>query len=123
MQEVLTNIKDDRLRVYMIWLPIFPGDSRQHAQNRSNEFKDERLSYFWDENQITGKQWQSVLDIERIAWDVYFLYGAEAHWKEQPSQPNFWMHQLSGVNAAPFLNPTEFESKTRELLKTLDILK
>lgn len=119
MQTILTNIENDRLRAYIIWLPIFPGDSGQQAQQRSNEFTDGRLRYFWDANQIAGKRWQEVLRIERIAWDVYFLYDADARWQNQPGRPDFWMHQLTGIEAAPFLNRAEFESKMRELLKTL----
>lgn len=38
MQKVLKNISDDRLRAHVIWLPMFPGDSRDWAKTRSDEF-------------------------------------------------------------------------------------
>src|SRR5260221_14778821 len=28
MQNVLKNVSDDRVRAYIVWLPMFPGDSR-----------------------------------------------------------------------------------------------
>jgi hypothetical protein len=30
----------------------------------------------------------------RIAWDIFLLYGAGIVWTEEPSLPEFWMHQL-----------------------------
>jgi copper chaperone CopZ len=117
MQTVLKNVTDDRLRAYIIWLPMLKSDDRASAEKRSGEFADKRLSYFWDGEQITGKVWQRVLDIPRVAWDVYFIYGAEARWPKEPTVPDFWMHQLSGAEKkAPFLNQSEFELKVKEWL-------
>jgi hypothetical protein len=33
------------------------------------------------------------------AWDVYFVFGPEARWDDQPPAPTYWMHQLG--RAAP----------------------
>ena len=38
-----------------------PGDSRGWAQTRSDEFKDERLSYYWDGGKVTGEEWAKTL--------------------------------------------------------------
>jgi len=116
MQKVLKNISDDRLRAYIIWLPILESDDRTAAEKRSGEFADKRLTYFWDDDRLTGKVWQRVLDIGGIAWDVYFLYGADAQWEKEPTVPDFWMHQLGSVRNAPRLNASEFELKVKELL-------
>jgi protein-disulfide isomerase len=98
MQKVLKAIPDERLRVYIVWLPMFPGDSRKLAQTRSDEFSDKRVSYYWDGEKIAGKAWQNVLGTKREAWDVYLLYGAESQWDKDPPTPDFWMHQLSGLS-------------------------
>ncbi len=45
MHKVLKNIPDDELRAYIVWLPMFPGDSRDWAKTRSGEFSDRRLTY------------------------------------------------------------------------------
>ena len=116
MQTVLKNVSDDRVRAYIIWLPMFPGDSRSWAQTRSNEFSDFRLSYYWDGGKLTGEAWGKALGIERTAWDVYFLYGAKADWNNGTPTPDFWMHQLGGVTKAPMLNQNDFEAKLKELL-------
>jgi hypothetical protein len=116
MQKVLKAIPDDRLRVYIVRLPMFPGDSRKWAQTRSDEFSDKRVSYYWDGEKIAGKAWQNVLGTKREAWDVYLLYGAESQWDKNPPAPDFWMHQLSGLSHAPRLDTAVFEAKTKELL-------
>ncbi len=116
MQSVLKNVLDDRLRAYIVWLPMFPGDSRSWAQTRSNEFSDPRVSYYWDGGRLTAEDWGKVLGIDRTAWDVYFLYGSNAEWNKGTPTPAFWMHQLGGVTKAPMLNKSDFEAKVKELL-------
>ena len=116
MQQVLKSIPDDRLRACIVWLPMFPGDSREWAQTRADEFSDKRLSYYWDGDKLTGKAWQKVLGTKREAWDVYLLYGAASQWDKEPAAPDFWMHQLGGVTTAPRLDAATFEAKAKELL-------
>jgi hypothetical protein len=116
MQKVLKAIPDDRLRVYIIWLPMFPLDSRGWAKTRSDEFSDKRVSYYWDGDRLTGNEWQKVLGLKSAAWDVYFLYGAASLWDKEPAKPDFWMHQLGGVTSAPRLDAAVFEAKVKELL-------
>jgi hypothetical protein len=116
MQKTLKAIPDDRLRVHIVWLPMFPGDSRKWAQIRSDEFSDKRVSYYWDGAKLAGKAWQKTLGTKREAWDVYLLYGAGTQWDKEPAAPDFWMHQLSGITTAPWLDEEAFQAKTRELL-------
>ena len=119
MQSVLKDIPDNRLRAYIVWLPMFPGDSRSWAQTRSDEFKDDRLSYYWDGSKLTGEEWNKTLGINRTAWDVYFLYGSGSQWDGAAPAPSFWMHQLGGVTKAPHLNKQALENKVKELLASV----
>lgn len=115
-QSVLKNVQDDRLRAYIVWLPMFPGDTRSSALTRSKEFTDPRLSYYWDSGKVTGEDWRKVLGLDRTAWDVYFLYDAKAEWGKETPAPDFWMHQLRGVTKGPMLNTADFEVKLKEML-------
>jgi len=119
MQNVLKEIPDNRLRAYIVWLPMFPSDSRSWAQTRSDEFRDDRLSYYWDGGKVTGEEWAKTLGINRTAWDVYFLYGSGVEWNGAAPAPSFWMHQLGGVTKAPHLNKEEFKNKVKELLASV----
>jgi hypothetical protein len=119
MVKTLKDIPDDRVRAYIVWLPIFGGDFKGASQERSKSFADARVNYFLDPDSLTGELWKPVLKLnDDIAWDVYMLYGPDAKWDKEPPQPDFWMHQLSGVTQAPRLNQTAFEAKLKEMLPT-----
>lgn len=118
--KTLKSVTDDRVRAYIIWLPIFGGDFKGEAHKLSNSFRDKRVSYFLDPTSETGKQWERVLKTERvIAWDVYLLYGPDADWQDEPSLPDFWMHQLGGVTKAPVFDRTTFTAKLKGLLNEM----
>jgi hypothetical protein len=120
MKKVLKNVPDDRVRAYIVWLPIFGGDFHGAAKDLSKEMPDKRVTYFQDSDSLTGNLWEKVLQTEReMAWDVYLLYGADAQWEKEPPLPYFWMHQLTGVTKAPRLNVEAFEKKLKEMLNTL----
>ena len=96
--QILKTVRDDRVRAYIIWLPIFGGDFKGEARKLSDGFPDKRVSYVLDRDSLSGNLWERILKTEReIAWDVYLLYGPQAHWELELPQPDFWMHQLDGV--------------------------
>lgn len=122
MQTVLKNISNERLKAYIIWLPVLPTDNRNWAVKRTNEFSDSRVSYFWDGDQMTGKIWLRVLGIKGpLSWDTYFLYDHKVHWADEPTVPSFWMHQLSYEKSRQelLLDVPAFERKARELLEQI----
>jgi hypothetical protein len=75
------------------------------------------VRYFWDGQGLTGKAWQKQLGLQGPAWDVYFLFAAQASWQEKPSKPFYWSHQLNAVrDKAPWFDRAQLEKKTNELL-------
>ncbi|MGH7452040.1 MAG: hypothetical protein ACRENG_11880, partial [bacterium] len=60
----MKNISNERLKAYIIWLPVLPTDNRNWAVKRTNEFSDVRVRYFWDGDQLTGQIWLRVLGLE-----------------------------------------------------------
>jgi hypothetical protein len=114
----LKSVTDDRVRAYIVWTPIFGGNFMRASRQLSKSFPDKRVSYFADSEALAGHLWERVLKTGREeAWDVYFLYGAEARWnEEEPPMPDFWMHQLWGVNKAPQFKEPEFTAKLKEML-------
>lgn len=121
MQEVLTSTKATSVHLYVIWLPVLRSDDRESAVERSKEFSDSRINYYWDEDGLTGTAWRKSLKLESIAWDVYFIYEPQTKpLTEQPHQPYFWMHQLRGIESAPFLQKDEFKLKILQLLRSAE---
>lgn len=110
--------RDDRLRAYIVWLPIFGGNFKGEARKLSNSFPDTRVSYYLDPQSLSGNLWERILKTEReIAWDVYLLYGSDARWGAELRAPDFWMHQLDGVTKAPRLNQASFTQRLKEMLR------
>jgi len=120
IQKLLQNVKDDRLEVYIVWLPVLSADKRSWAVKRTSEFSDDRVTYFWDGEQITGNIWNEALELDALAWDIYFLYGADSEWDKKPTSPDFWMHQLSGLEKGEYLDIGKFEKETKKLLTKLE---
>jgi hypothetical protein len=122
MQTVLKNIQDERLKAYIIWLPVLPTDNRNWAVKRTGEFANRRVRYFWDGEQLTGQMWRGVLGLDGpLSWDTYFLYNHKVRWIDEPTLPDFWMHQLSYEKnrRENFLDAPAFERKARELLEMM----
>ncbi len=95
---------------------MISGDTREWAETETGEFRDKRLRYFWDGDRLTGRQWQEVLGTNRVAWDVYLLFGKASRWDDAPVPPDFWMHQLNDEREAPRLDEAAFEARATELL-------
>lgn len=117
MQDVLTSTKSESVHLYIVWLPVLRTDDRESAVERTKEFNDPRVTYYWDGEGITGNAWRELLGLESVAWDVYFLYPPKGDWDTKPNRPFFWMHQLRGVSAAPYLDKDKFKLQMLELLK------
>ena len=120
MKQVLANIKNERLKVYVIWMTAFARDSHGAAATRAQELADDWIRHYWDAKNATGRGWMPTFDMPRPAWDVYFLYGAGATWADTPTYPDFLMHQLGGMLPEEYHftqeNVRKFEQKAKELV-------
>ena len=116
----MKEVADERLRVYVVWDPIFGGNFDRAAKELSRGFRDNRVSYFKDPDSLAGLLWKQVLNLNtEIAWDIYFLYGADAQWEKQPPKPDFSMHQLFGVTSGPPFDAEKFAEELRAMLAKL----
>lgn len=82
------------MRIYVVWIDILQSDDKYSAYLRSTEYADPRVNYYWDRYKLTGAEWQEVINIDNVAWDIYFLYGQNATWGNLPSYPEFYMNQI-----------------------------
>jgi hypothetical protein len=95
--QVLQKINSHRLKIYVVWTPVLPGDSRKAAAQAVREVADGRAMHFWDEERILGKQFGKLLPLpggKKFAWDIYLVYDTKTKWNAAPPSPASWMHQL-----------------------------
>jgi hypothetical protein len=117
---VFGKISDDRLRGYIVWVPILRAEE-SNVPEATHTIPDDRAAHFWDGHSVLVRGYDTVLDLGTDAWDVYLVYGPEARWDAAlPPRPAFWMHQLgSAKNPAvngPFLDARVFADHVRALL-------
>ena len=61
-----------------------PGDARSEWPEQV--LTDSRVIHLWDEERVTGRWFAEHEDtFFPIAWDIYFLYGPDAHWGTEPA--------------------------------------
>jgi hypothetical protein len=119
MQQVMNYYSDKPLHLFVIWLPAISTDSRDEAVEKSNQFQEDRVSYYWDAEKLTGNAIGSVLELGMSAWDVYLLYPSNQNWNTTLPSPIFWMHQLQGLEKGPYLDRDEFKQKVQDLISQL----
>lgn len=84
---------------------------------------DERITHYWDAHDELVEKYKTILPTKRVdsndyarAWDVYLLFAPQTEWKDQPPAPDFWMHQLWGVDPK---NKFDGEALAKEVNKLL----
>lgn len=120
-EKALEQIESDKLKIYVVWLPRFPGDSRQVAEKAVALVSDKRARHFWDGAGSLGTRYGSIVDLpgeQDFAWDVYFSFGPKTRWSDEaPPTPDFWMHQLGpDTKERPRLNGEKLRKAVAALL-------
>jgi hypothetical protein len=112
------TIDDPELRAYVVWQPIRGGRAAA-VPDAMATFPDRRATHFWDAGGWTIANFKPPLDIQVDAWDLYMMFGPDARWDgELPPEPDFWMHQLWGVDNGPALEAGAFAARIRQALST-----
>lgn len=62
-KEALVQTDSDRLKVYVVWINRFPGDSLKAAQEATELVSDKRASHFWDGFGALGKQYGKIVQL------------------------------------------------------------
>jgi hypothetical protein len=116
--QVLDQVADASLRIYVAWVPILPDDGGDAAKESSALVTDGRVSQFWDADKTLPPSFAPVLGLPNDwpAWDVYLAYPAGPTWDDEPQKPAFWHHQLGELDLAPKLDGEAFARQLRELL-------
>ena len=121
---MLEKINSDQLKIFVVWTPAFPGDSRDKAEKAVSTVGDERATHFWDGTRKLGDRYKEVLNLPEhvhTAWDVYFAFDRSVEWTEVPPKPDVWMHQLGGVDGEKRLNGDELRLRVQELLSARSV--
>ena len=76
---------DADLRVYIVWLPVMPLDSRFDV---ADVLADERVTHFWDNEQVVSEGLATAYGTPgELVWDAFFVFSPDATWGDRPPQP------------------------------------
>jgi len=68
-------------------MPVIRGDSKLTVPDAVALLPDLRVIHYWDQTRMSGSFFKRNIapDVSgSVAWDMFFLYGPEAVWKEIP---------------------------------------
>ncbi len=84
-REILEADRAADLSVYAVWVP-FLGGNREVANLSQRVLPDPRVVHLWDGSGLSSDWFaENVEHTPGPAWDVYYLYGPEAHWSDVPA--------------------------------------
>jgi hypothetical protein len=105
------------VRVYVVWVPSLPADKEDRVPAATAKIADARASHFWDEKGSLKAAYQRALKMEEPAWDVCYVYGREAEWKDGlPPASDFFMDQVGLPGGQP-LDADKLAAELNRLLR------
>jgi hypothetical protein len=94
-RRVLERLRDRKVAVYVLWVPISKLDTRALADRAAALLTDSRGRHFWTGDQQIAQAFAKPLGLARgPAWDVYLVYGPDALWTDGVPAPAAYMHRL-----------------------------
>jgi hypothetical protein len=124
-KQVLETIHDDRLAVYVVWIPVlnFQDEAtlQKNGLKESSRVSDPRAIHYIDPSGFSGKQYSPILAIpyHAPAWDVYMTFAPGVRWDERAPTPTDWMDQEGGQSTGPrLLNGRKLAQQVQSLLAT-----
>jgi hypothetical protein len=112
---VLARIPQADLQVYAVWIPVLMLDVKTAVPQATKWVPDVRVHHYWDGQSSLVAEYARTLGTNERPWDVFFLYGRDAEWKDGPPKPAYWMDQIGMENGTPF-DASKLAEQTRELL-------
>jgi len=113
----------DKLVTYVVWLSILGGQDEPTLQENARRNADllppgPRVVHYADPELRSGKAYGPVIGVPygSPAWDVYFLFGPGARWKDKPPTPDYWEHQLGGMPSERRLDGPRFAEAVKRFL-------
>jgi hypothetical protein len=116
---VLDRLDEERLKVYVVWLPVAERDSAARAEAETVHVIDPRASHFWAPDMGLAKAFKKPLGLEKAsAWDVYLLFEPGTPWgQDLPALSSFWhLQQTTEFPVDRQLDVIELAEEIRELL-------
>ncbi len=121
VKAIFKDLKSEKLKGFLVWLPMLSKDSSHEAAVQSATMKDDRIGLEgWNQGKEIGEAFSKTLKLKNTTWDVYLVYAPGIKWTgDEPSMPTFWMHQLQSEDGADQKQCLNLPRLKREVEKLL----
>jgi hypothetical protein len=85
------------VRLYVVWMPVLPGDSRQGLDE--SVLEDDRVRQFWDPGQRSGRWFAAERNLglgPPLLWDAFLFFEPGARWDRVPKPLRGWGSPVIG---------------------------
>jgi hypothetical protein len=117
-RSIVSSLQNDpRVHTFVVYVPAL-GAEEKHVQAAIPLMTGPRVGHYWDEEGISGLEFQEALDIPMYAWDVWMIYQPGQNWDpgSTPPVPVFWQHQLPSLPTEQRLDAEKFAQVVKEQL-------
>ncbi len=90
---VLDTIKDDRLRIYIVWGPMLGDEREENARAATEGMPDPRVTHFWTPTNTVATMFAKAIKLPNglLAWDTYQLFAPGVTWEGSVPAPTRFM--------------------------------
>jgi hypothetical protein len=136
-RDLLAGTVDPRIRTFVVHEPVLglarvapwlrPAGGRD-VTKAEQLLHNPNIQHYWNPSGAFGRLLSQAVGLKNnegpvYAWDVWLLYGPEAHWEGiDPPRPRLLMHQLGALRGStefPHLDSHAFAQQVRTLLAQL----
>ena len=102
LQEMLSELKGKRLRVFAVWEPVIATDVAPPTTGVLSRLSDPRAIQYWDKSRVLSgllvrtalRKWKDFPGVEEmkedsVVWDCVLIFPAGQRWEKEPPRPEF----------------------------------
>lgn len=86
----------------MVWAPVL-GGNEERAQEATRTIDGPHVTHYWDPDAAGGRWFAENMPWDHgsgPAWDVFYLFDADAAWKDAPDPVIAWGYTIVGERAS-----------------------
>jgi len=91
-EEFLRDMQSDpRVQTFVVHVPALRAQEKD-VPPAIELMNGPRITHYWDEVGRSGLEFKKAMGVDKYAWDVFLIYGADTTWQpaSTPPGPAFW---------------------------------
>lgn len=96
--DLISNFPDNDLHVYVVWEPVL-GGNQDRAADATRAIDTRHVTPYWDAEAASGQWFAENMPWDHgpgPAWDVFYLFDADATWGDAPDPVIAWGYTIFG---------------------------